>query len=380
LNSNKNKKTKTSLTCNPGIQKGKNIMKKKKIKVGFLGCGRIADLHYLGYVDNPDAELFAICDPNPAVIEKRSKEWKYTKSYTDYKEMLNDPEVEAVEILVPTNLHCEVCLDAIAAEKHISLQKPMTLLLENAEKIVAAAKQSDKIFKLNEPYATYPPLTFAKKLLENGVIGTPQNIRMKMIAWNDTAGWDVPAAAWDWRIKENKAGRPRQTFDHGHHLWALAWYLLGDIEKTFSWIDFVKEGSIDSPAAIIWKYKEPHMMGMCEYTYSDELHTPSKYYANDEWYEITGSKGIIQVNECNSHSLDRPTVSVFTNNGWTHYDELRSDWSEGFIGSAKNFARAIKGLERPLFTAKEGLKILKFSYAIQRAAREGREVYLSEYN
>ena len=351
-----------------------------KIKVAFIGCGRIADLHYLGYKDNPDAELYAICDPKPEVIEKRKKEWKFTKAYTNYKEMLKDPDVEAVEILAPTNLHCEISLAAIEAEKHISLQKPMTLLLEDAEKIVAAAKKSDKIFKLNEPYATYPPLVFAKKLLDKGVIGTPHNLRMKMIAWNDSAGWEVPAAAWDWRIKENQAGRPRQTFDHGHHLWAIAWYLLGDIEKTFSWIDFVKEGSIDSPCAIMWKYKDVNKMGMCEYTYSDELLTPSKYYANDEWYEITGSKGLIQINECNGDILDRPTVSVFNNDGWTHYNNLRSDWSEGFIDSAKNFARAIKGKEKPLVTAEEGLDILKFSYAIQKSSKEGREVYLSEFN
>jgi predicted dehydrogenase len=351
-----------------------------KIKVGFIGCGRIADLHYLGYVDNPDAELFAICDPNPEVIEKRRKEWKFTKAYTDYKEMLNDPEVEAVEILAPTNLHCKLSLDAIAAEKHVSLQKPMTLLLEDAEKIAEAAKKSDKIFKLNEPYATYPPLVFAKKLIDDGIIGQVHNLRMKMIAWNDKAGWEVPEAAWEWRVAENLAGRPRQTFDHGHHLWAIAWYLLGDIEKTFSWIDFMKDNSIDSPGAIMWKYKEPHKMGMCEYTYSDELHTKSKYYANDEWYEITGSKGIIQVNECNADILDRPTVSVFTDDGWKHYDDIPSDWSEGFINSAKNFAKAIKGEEKPLVTAEEGLNILKFCYAIQKASKEKREVYLSEFN
>ncbi|HJO93879.1 MAG TPA: Gfo/Idh/MocA family oxidoreductase [Victivallales bacterium] len=349
-----------------------------KIKVGFVGCGRISDLHYLGYKDNPDAELYAIADPKYEVLEKRKKEWNVSKTYLDYKDLLNDSEVEAVEILAPTNLHKEITLEAIRAGKHISLQKPMTQHLEDAECIVEAAKKSDKIFKLNEPYATYPPLVFAKKLIDEGVIGDVHNLRMKMIAWNDLSGWEVPQTAWEWRIAENKAGRPRQTFDHGHHLWAIAWYLLGDIEKTFSMIDFMKDDSIDSPGAIIWKYKEPHKLGMCEYTYSDELHTKSKYYANDEWYEITGSKGLIQVNECNGDILDRPTVSVFTDDGWKHYDNIPADWSEGFINSARNFAKAIKGEEKPLVTAEEGLKILRFSHAIQKSSREKREIYIDE--
>jgi hypothetical protein len=76
-------------------------------------------------------------------------------------------------------------------------------------------------------------------------------------------------------MAEKAAGRGLQTFDHGHHLWAAAWYLLGEIDRVTGWIDSA-DGLIDSPAAIIWKYKEGITYGMCEYAHASDMNIPSK--------------------------------------------------------------------------------------------------------
>ena len=68
----------------------------QKLRVGFIGAGAITDLHYLGYKDNPKAELYAICDVDEALLQRRASEWQVEKTYTDYRQLLADPGVDAV--------------------------------------------------------------------------------------------------------------------------------------------------------------------------------------------------------------------------------------------------------------------------------------------
>ncbi len=351
-----------------------------KIKVGFIGVGRIADLHYLGYVDNPSAELYAICARSKETIDKRRQEWKFSKAYNDYHDLLADPEIDAVEILTAQNTHMEIAIAALRAGKHVSLQKPITPTLAEAEAILAETKKHPNlIFRVFDNFLTYPPIVYAKKLIEDGAIGETENIRMKMMAWNDKAGWEVPSASWEWRNAENKALRPRQTWDHGQHLWSTAWYLMGDFAKVKSWIDYTEDGNIDSPAAIMWRHLGKRKMGMCEYTYSDELHFPTKYYACDEWIEITGSKGLIKINGCSGGDvMGQPSISLFTSKGWQHFDNFNNDWATSFTEGTKDFINMLQGHKSVFLKLEDAIKILNFSFAIQESNVTNHEVVITK--
>ncbi len=352
----------------------------EKLNIGIIGCGRIADLHYPGYKNSKEARIYAVCDTNPETAAMRKRQWKAEKSFTDYRELLADPGIDAVEILTPTMLHEKHTLDALGSGKHVAVQKPIANTLEEAGTMIRAASSAGKILKVSDNYVFYPPIILAKKMIESGEIGTPTNLRIKLISGK--GGWDVPAASWEWRIKEASQGRGLQTFDHGHHLWALSWYLLGDSERVMSWIDSA-DGVVDSPAVIMWKYARGKCYGMCEYSYETELSIPSKYYGNDEWIEITGTRGLIMINRCTGLLKKEPVVSLYTNKGWKHYSSgksLPADWADGFIGSTKNFIAALAGREKPFLSADEGMYVLKFALAIQKSARERRELYLDEVN
>ncbi|MEW6266499.1 MAG: Gfo/Idh/MocA family oxidoreductase [Thermodesulfobacteriota bacterium] len=348
----------------------------EKINVGFIGCGRISDLHYLGYADHPAARLYAVCDVRAETAEKRRREWGAVKAYTDYRAMLGDPDLDAVEILTPHDLHEVMVVDAVRAGKHVALQKPMTIDLASADRILAAVKQAGVVFKVTDNYAFYPPLVKARELIAAGAIGQPANIRLKLIS-GGFGGWDVPPAAWEWRLKESAAGRGLQTFDHGHHLWTTAWYLLGPVEKVVSWIDSA-DGVVDCPAVIMWKYKDGIKYGQCEYAHAADLTIPSRYYANDEWIEVTGSRGLIIVHRCTGDIVSGPAVSLFTSRGWEHLSDLPCDWAEGFKGSSGNFIAAIRGEAEPLLTGDQAREVLRFALAISKSARVQREVYLAE--
>jgi predicted dehydrogenase len=105
-----------------------------KIHVGFIGCGRISNLHVLGYRNHPDAEIAAVSDINIDVAKKKGKAWGINKIYDDYRRILDDPEIDAVEILTPQKLHEKMVVEAAAAGKHILIQKPMTIDLVSADR------------------------------------------------------------------------------------------------------------------------------------------------------------------------------------------------------------------------------------------------------
>ncbi len=348
----------------------------EKINIGMIGCGLIANLHALGYRDNPRLRLHAICDVDEQLLASRKEEWGVGRTFTDYRELLTDPAIDAVEVITPHKLHERITIDALDANKHVALQKPMTTSLASADRIVAHAKKSGLVFKVTDNYVAYPPIVLARKLIDDGEIGDPQMLRMKMIN-SPLGGWDMPVASYDWRFDEYSEGRFSETFDHGHHEWATAWYLMGEIERVVAWIDSV-DGVLDTPVTLMWKHREGKKYGICDFVYSEKLHIPSKYYPNDEWIEITGSRGIIFVRRCSGEIHGGPAVSRFGNDGWTHYDEVESDWAEGFRMALENFADAIQGEAEPLLSGQQGRDILRMSFAVYQAAKKRREVYLEE--
>ncbi|PKL39936.1 MAG: hypothetical protein CVV44_06860 [Spirochaetae bacterium HGW-Spirochaetae-1] len=348
------------------------------INVGIIGLGRIADVHYPGYRNNKRARIYAVCDINEELAVARKKTWKAVKHYTDYREMLQDPSLDAVEILSPHTLHEPMVLDTAASGKHIALQKPMTVSLESADRMIRAADAGKNIFRVTDNYAFYPPIVLAKKIIESGDIGDPVNLRIKLIG-GGSGGWNIPPESWQWRLRESRERGNTlglETFDHGHHLWTTAWYLMGEAERVSAWIEFM-DGIIDAPAVVTWRFKKGYF-GSTEFVHLPDLHIPSKYYANDEWIEVSGTKGMILVRRCTGLILDGPPVSVFTNRGWKHYTGVKSDWGEGFRIATGNFINAILGVEKPLLSGPEARDILKFSLAVQKSAHLRREVYLDE--
>jgi predicted dehydrogenase len=346
------------------------------IRVGFIGCGRIADLHYPGYANNPDATLAAVCDVDEESVERRCREWKIEKGFAHFADLLADPSIDAVEILTPQPFHEPMTLAALAAGKHVACQKPMTISLESADRMIRAANESGLIFKVTDNYLFYPPIVLAKKMIDDGVIGDAFMLRMKFIGGLWQGGWEVPASSWAWRLREVNEGRGIQTFDHGHHMWATAWHLMGEVERVTAWIDRTA-GFIDCPAVIMWKFRKPGTYAICDYCQAVDMPLPSKYYSCDEWFEITGSRGIIMVRRCTGNLLDGPAVSVFTEGKWTHYDP-ESDWASGFPLATRNFIAAIQGKEDPLLTGPQAKEILRFAFALQKSNAERREVALDE--
>lgn len=354
----------------------------RKIKVCIVGVGRIATLNVLGYKDNPDAEIYAVCSRSEEKGRQAAGEWNAQKVYTDYDEMLKDPEIDMIELLTPHHLHCEMTIKACEAGKHVSVQKPMAMGLEEADRMIEAAKKAGVKLKIYENFMFYPPYVKAKQLIDEGVIGEPITMRYKMNAGKQTLGWSVPDDTWKWRMEEATCGGGPLVFDDGYHKFSIARFLMGDVEKVTAWIDTtdVIPGVFyeDAPAMVMWKYKNAKKYGIMDITYSEDLIIDTDYYSCDERVEVTGTKGVLWVTRCTGKMLQIPTLIVYKDGQITTFEGLRDDWADSFIDSTLDFIDAIKNDRDPKLTGEDGREILKFALAAIQSSKEKREIYLDE--
>jgi len=355
----------------------------KSLRIGLIGAGRISDLHVPGYQAHQSAEIFAVCDPASGVAKRRASEWNATRYYTDYRDLLDDVEVDAVEILTPHNQHAPIAIAALNAGKHTSVQKPMCLSLVEADQIIDAAQRSNRVFRVIENFRYYQPLVKAKELLDAGAIGEPLAIRIKGMQGTANNDWVVPEDTLKWRFDTKQSGGGRIVFDYSHHMFATALHLLGPIERVVAWIgetENSKEQIQDSPLMMMWKYMDDSKHGSLEVLTSEELVIRTDYYPNDEWFEISGTRGFIWVNRCSGKVIDKAPVALYTDGQFSEIGlkDIEWDWADSFRSGTIDFVDAILEHRQPPLSALDAREVIKFARAAQMSSREHREVRMEE--
>ncbi|MFQ5699134.1 MAG: Gfo/Idh/MocA family protein [Myxococcota bacterium] len=354
-----------------------------KVRVGFLGCGRIADLQCLGYLEHPAAEIVAVCDRDEGTARRRAEAWGAARIYTEPEALFDDPDVDAVEILTPHHLHAAHAMAALEAGKHVSLQKPPVCTLEELDQLEQRARQSRGVIRVFENFMHYPPHRKLGQLIDEGAIGTPLSVRIKTAAGRLSDGWKVGPGSQAWRMDPALCGGGATTFDHGYHCFQMGrQFIAAEPERVHAFIHWTRIGEkawIDGPALISWRYQgDPPRFGSWEVIASVRMRVRSDYYVSDDRLEIHGSEGIAWVNRCTGKLLEEPALVVYREGETRAFHDLPVDWAESFRGGARDFVDALRAGRAPDQTLAEARKTLRFSLAAARSAAEGREVTLSE--
>lgn len=351
-----------------------------QLRVGIIGTGRISDLHALEYLENPKSQIVAVCDSNLETARTRAAKWgvQADRVFTNYHDLLALPDVDLVDILLPHHLHYQATLDAATARKHISLQKPMALTLQQSDVMIAATRSAGVIFRVFENFIFYPPIQQAKALVDAGEIGDLLTIRIKSNSGISKTAWEVPASAQAWRFDYAKNGGGPLVFDDGHHKFALGWHFMGMAEEVHAWISQTEVAPgmfLDSPALVSWKFSN-NRYGSLEVVNSPQMEINTIYYAQDDRVEITGTKGVIWVTRGHGNLLDMPPVILYRENQMRTFTNIPSDWKYSFMNATRHFIDAYFKGETPLLTGEQGREVLRFTLAAQEAARTGQPVRL----
>ena len=144
------------------------------VKVGIIGCGGIANgKHMPALAKVQDCEMVAFCD----IVEERAQKaaQKFgtpdAKVYTDYKELLKDPEIDVVHVCTPNRAHSFITVDALDAGKNVMCEKPMAINSAEAKKMLDAAKRSGKLLSIGYQNRFRDDSIYLKQEAEDGVFG-----------------------------------------------------------------------------------------------------------------------------------------------------------------------------------------------------------------
>ena len=144
------------------------------IKVGIIGCGGIGTgKHMPSLAKVADCEMVAFCDIIKERAEESAKKFGTpdAKVYTDYKELLKDPEIEVVHVCTPNRSHSFITVDALHAGKHVMCEKPMAINSAEAKKMLDAAKETGKKLTIGYQNRFRDDSQYMKKEAEDGTFG-----------------------------------------------------------------------------------------------------------------------------------------------------------------------------------------------------------------
>jgi len=353
----------------------------KRVGIGIIGIGAISWFVVHGYKKDPRADLY-FCDVRKDLVEERGKEWGAKKVYADYHELLKDNKVDAVEILLPPNLHAHVSIDAAEAGKHVSCIKPMARNLDECDQMISAAKRNAVKLRYAESEYYFPPIVRAKELIEGGEIGEPLVIYQQI-----SGGYTIPSrtlpgyrvydeASMTWR-RDEKRSRFRNFIDAGVHRLATAINLFNDVDKVKAWIAAEK----GEPNIAIWKHKTKNRRGLL----TDTLYSSSRVllegagYGPCERIEITGTGGFLWIPSVASGLALTPKPApliLYKRDATTHFDNIEDSIESigGFKQMASSLVDCILEDKEPVSKGLEGKKVLQFALAICQSADENGEI------
>ena len=188
------------------------------IKVGVIGTGGISGVHLGGYSRNPNAEIYALCDINEKNLAKRAEEYKVSRTFTDYREMLALNELDAVSVCTWNSAHAECDIAALRAGNHVLCEKPMALNTAQAQEMEKAAKESGKLLMIGFVRRFGNDCAVLKDFIDSGSFGEIYYAKAQYLRRKGCPG------GW-FGDKSRSGGGP--LIDLGVHVIDLCRYLMG---------------------------------------------------------------------------------------------------------------------------------------------------------
>jgi len=143
----------------------------RRVRWGVIGLGWFGEIHADTLSCMPSIELAALCTRREHRLAELADRYNVPDRYTDYRELLANPAVEAISITTHIDDHRDIALDALRAGKHVLLEKPMAPTVADCDRIVEAAQQSSGLFMVGHICRFDPRVVLARQAIEQGRVG-----------------------------------------------------------------------------------------------------------------------------------------------------------------------------------------------------------------
>jgi predicted dehydrogenase len=345
------------------------------LSVGILGCGPISQFaHFEACRKARNAELYAICDVAEDLLEKMAVTYAPRVTYTDYKAMLSDPNVEAVIIGVADQFHVPAAIDAIEAGKHVLVEKPMGVGIEECKDLRERVLASGLVLQVGTEKRFDPGIAFAHRFIREEM-----GEMLALKAWYCDSVYryamtetlqPIPLTSGKARrpVGEPKADRRRYyVLAHGSHLLDTARFLGGEI--------------VSIRARLVEKFGARCWFAEAEFADGSVGHLDLTIAVRMDWHEgfqVYGEYGSVIGKTYNPWYLRSSDVECFSASDGQYHRPLGED-AHFFRLQVEGFAeRILRGASTLGADVDDGLAAVRGMVALARSAESGERVLLSE--
>ena len=345
------------------------------IRVGFVGCGRVTETRHLAALRRVrGVEAVALSDVDAARLSRVADAYGVARRYEGWRALVGDSNVEAVAVCVPPVLHAEVALAALAAGKHVFVEKPLALTLDECE-LLADASARDATLKVMVGFNMrwHRLVREARAALARGELG-----RVKLVRTIFTCGTRMRPDYAAWRSLRGSGGG--SILELGTHHFDLVRFLLGrearevyascDEGDETSVVTLKTDGGVQVVAALSEGTGESHEI------------------------EVYGERGRLRVSCYRADGLERLDAGRYAG---SPRERLRraartiralprllaqartgGDYVNSYAEEWRHFAEAVRGRARVGATLEDGRRALEIALAAAESARTGRAVMIDE--
>jgi UDP-N-acetyl-2-amino-2-deoxyglucuronate dehydrogenase len=336
------------------------------IKFAIVGMGHIAKKHVEAINEADGAELVAVCD---AAIERLEEYSGKYETYTDLDEMLKtNQDIQVVNICVPSGLHAK--LTKIVAEhgRHIVVEKPMSLRIEDSEEMIRVAKESNVKLAVVHPNRFRPAIMKLREKMDQGVFGTMSHA-------NATVRWNRGQAYYD-----QAPWRGTKEFDGGvlmnqaiHNLDLMLWFM-GEVESVQAMAATrLRKIEAEDVAAAVVRFKSG-ALGVIEAA-------TTIYPKNlEESLSIFGENASVKIGGRNALFIETWDIKNGIEGEKESFNESIKGNPLGKPGHQwiiEDMVQAIKEDREPIVSGQDGMAPVKLILAILESAETGKEVKLA---
>ena len=324
--------------------------------MGVIGYGYTGKIHAQALLTEPGARLTAVADSQS---DRRRDLPSGVRAYANYEDIIKS-EADAVSICLPTYLHCKVALDALACGKHVLVEKPIAVNVEEAQCMLRAARAAGRVLYVGMTHRFYPELREAKKLIDDGAIGD-------IVACTDCAlehlGFlDLPP----WYLQRRFAGGGAALTSGIHLFDRLRWFTGDEVRSVAGSAANPYFGSDVEDAAQMFLRFERGISAEITLAFMREAHP----LVCD--LRVIGSRGSIIVNTWRGYELwnaaGHQEKIIYTDE--PHVMKVQV----GIAGEIAEFCSSIATGRPPWPSAEESTRALAIVMAFYRAAETGEMV------
>ncbi|MEK4387485.1 Gfo/Idh/MocA family oxidoreductase [Solibacillus sp. FSL W7-1464] len=349
------------------------------LKVGVIGGGSISEYHLKPYFENPNVEIVAICDSDERRLHALGKKYFVESLYSKVSDFLANEEIDAISICTWNNSHAEIAIQALKKGKHVLLEKPLSLTLDEAYAVEAAVKESNKILQVGYVRRFATNVGVLKKFIDAGELGEIYYAKASCLRRLGNPG------GWFSDIKRSGGG---PLIDLGTHMIDLCWYLMGKPKPiSVTGNTYKKLGN------------RAHIENLSFYKAADydAEHNDVEDLANALIRFENGASLYVDVSFTLHAKQDEVSVKLYGENGGAEVepelaiikeqhdtilnitpqiDLLSFDFTGSFINEINHFVECCINNVQPISTVEDGVEVTKMLAAIYESAATNQEIKL----